>query len=267
VSGLAAWAGGTTRAEATRPARGSITTTPLYPPHTPDAERPRSPPPRGDGRCIRPGACKDPVSPRVDRAGGRGGALIEEAELAAIAEERVIVDRLQRGDRAAAATLYGWYGDSLFREVIAPRLPIREEAEDVLRDTFRLVLERIHQYHPEENKSIYFWLRRIAINRVVDTHRATQRTRRLEAAVEAEERVHGRVAEPDDSVDQDDSRGRIEAALQKLNPRYAEALRMRLLEEVDREECARRMGVTLGNFDVILHRASASFRKAYQPEP
>jgi hypothetical protein len=26
------------------------------------------------------------------------------------------------------------------------------------------------------------------------------------------------------------------------------------------------MGVTVGNFDVILHRASAAFRKAWQPD-
>lgn len=43
------------------------------------------------------------------------------------------------------------------------------------------------------------------------------------------------------------------------------ALRMRLIEDRDREECAAEMGVTVGNFDVILHRASKAFRKKYPP--
>jgi RNA polymerase sigma-70 factor (ECF subfamily) len=177
-----------------------------------------------------------------------------------------VVEALKRGDRRAAGTLYAWYGDALFREVILSRLPVRDLAEDVLRDTFRLVLERVDQYQPEENKSIYFWIRRIAINRATDVYRSWQRARRLEEAVEAEARVHGEAAAPDDGVEVDERRAGIEKALTQLNPRYAEALRLRLLDELEREECAARLGVTVGNFDVILHRACAAFRKVYTPD-
>lgn len=177
-----------------------------------------------------------------------------------------MVDLLKRGDRQAAGALYAWYGDCLFREVILPRLPVRELAEDVLRDAFRIVLERINQYQPEENKSIYFWIRRIAINRATDVYRAWQRSRKLEEAVEADARVHGAAVTPDDGVEQDERRAAIENALTQINPRYAEALRLRLLDDLEREECAARMGVTVGNFDVILHRACAAFRKVYTPD-
>jgi RNA polymerase sigma factor (sigma-70 family) len=176
------------------------------------------------------------------------------------------VEGLKRGDRDAAAILYGWYGDCLYREVILPRVPVRDLAEDVLRDVFRLVLERIAQYKPEDDRSIYFWIRRIAINRSVDVYRAWQRARRLEEAVEAEARVHGEADPPPDTIEREERRTAIEAALARINPRYAEAIRLRLLEDLEREDCAARMGVTVGNFDVILHRASAAFRKAYEPE-
>ena len=121
--------------------------------------------------------CKIGPAVRVLYPSDAGGALTDEAELAPLPEERAVVERLRQGDRAAAATLYVWYGTPLFREIILPRLPNREQAEDVLRDTFKAVLERIEQYHPEDNKSIYFWLRRIAINRATDVHRADQRAR------------------------------------------------------------------------------------------
>ncbi len=176
------------------------------------------------------------------------------------------MEGLLRGDRNAAGTLYAWYGDALFREVILPRLPNRELAENVLVDTFRIVLERASSYNPESDRSIYFWLRRIAINRAIDVHRANQRTRRLEDALQAESDPDDAAPAPDEGADADDTRARVEAALQKLNPRYAEALRLRMLDDLEREECAARMGVTVGNFDVILHRASAAFRKAFQPD-
>lgn len=194
------------------------------------------------------------------------GSLVDEAELQPIKEERLVVEGLLRGDRAAAGTLYAWYGDALFREIILPRLPIRELAENVLVDTFRIILERAETYKPENDKSIYFWIRRIAINRAIDVHRAHQRARRLENALEAAHDPEDAAPAPDRHVDDDDTRARVNAALQTLNPRYAEALRLRLLDDLDREECATRMGVTLGNFDVILHRASAAFRKAFQPD-
>lgn len=180
-------------------------------------------------------------------------------------EERGLVTALQSGNRDAVGTLYRWYGDFLFREVILPRVPVRELAEDVLRDTFRLVIERIHQYKPEENKSIYFWLRRIAINRGMDVYRSWRRARRLEEALESDSTVPIATEADEPDLDRDDTRARIEEALVNINPRYAEALRLRLLEEHSREECAERMGVTVGNFDVILHRACGAFRKVYNP--
>ncbi len=195
------------------------------------------------------------------------GTLLDEAELQPIEDERAVVEALLRGDRRAAGTLYAWYGDALFREVILPRLPHRDLAENVLCDTFRIVLERCETYRPESDKSIYFWIRRIAINRAIDVHRSYQRTRRLEDALLSESDGEPFTeAGADAGLEDTDRRAEVEAALAQLNPRYAEALRLRLIADLDREECAQRMGVTLGNFDVILHRASAAFRKAYQPD-
>lgn len=195
------------------------------------------------------------------------GTLLAEAELAAHADERAVVLRLQAGDRAAAATLYQWYGEALFREVILPRLPVRELAEDVLRDTFRTVLERVDQWVYENDRSIYFWIRRIAINRAIDVHRSHQRGRKLEGAAIEDEAARAEAPDrPDRRLEADETRSRVEAALSGLSERYALALRLRLLQELDREECAARMGVTVGNFDVILHRACAAFRKVWQPD-
>lgn len=176
-----------------------------------------------------------------------------------------MIVRLQHGEREAFATLYGWYGDLLYRQAILPRLPIPELAEDCLRETFRAALEKIESFRLE-NRSIFFWLRRIAVNKAIDIHRRHRRDERLsEQMVLEPEALAPGAPRPDRNLEVEEARRLVEASLGNLNTRYAKALRMRLLEERSREECAEALGVTVGNFDVILHRAAKAFRKVYPP--
>ena len=134
---------------------------------------------------------------------------VPDPSLPPLSEERAIIARLQRGDRAAAATLYQWFGDRLYRQVILPRLPVCELAEDVLKDTFRLVLERIDQYESQD-RSIFFWLRRIAINRAIDVHRARQRAHALEETAEPDRFMSEPPQSPDRGSEMDDLRVEVE---------------------------------------------------------
>ncbi len=188
------------------------------------------------------------------------------SDLPPLEDEQAVVDRLKQGDRTAAATLFTWFSDALYRRAILPRLPNRELAEDVLKDTFRLALERIEQFQPQ-GRSIFFWLRRIAINRAIDVHRARQRARKLNEHIETtiDRTMSQPPPAPDRAPEVAQTREQVQAALAQMNDRYAAALRMRLLEDRDRDECAAEMGVSVGNFDVILHRACKAFRKVYPP--
>jgi RNA polymerase sigma-70 factor (ECF subfamily) len=189
-----------------------------------------------------------------------------QTDLPSIEEERAIVERLRGGDREAAGVLFQWFANGLYRRAILPRLPNREAAEDVLKDTFRIALERIDQFKSHD-RSIFFWLRRIAINRSIDVHRARQRDRK--ASQYSETTIERTMSQPPPAPDRApeiaDTKELVEAALAQMNPRYAQALRMRLIEDHDREVCAQALDVTVGNFDVILHRAAKAFRKVYSP--
>jgi RNA polymerase sigma-70 factor (ECF subfamily) len=59
-----------------------------------------------------------------------------------------------------------------------------------------------------------------------------------------------------------DARARVEAALGAINPRYAQAIRQRVLEERSRDEVAASLGVSVATFDVVLHRALTALKKA-----
>ena len=187
-------------------------------------------------------------------------------------QEKEMVIALQQGDRKAAAWLYETFSDVLFRKVILSRLPYMEQAEDVLCETFRIAFEKIMTYTVID-RSIFFWLRRIAINLIVDTYRKQVRKRELAERILARDAVDmvmgSRSTTADDVLDQaereEDTKTMVHKALEKLNPRYAKALRMRLLEDQSREACAEEFGITVGNFDVLFHRASKAFRDNYPP--
>lgn len=175
-----------------------------------------------------------------------------------------MIQRMQQGDRAAFATLYGWYGVPIYRQVILPRLPVPELAEDVLRDTFRTALEKMHLFRIE-NRSIFFWLRRIAVNKAMDVHRRHKRDLDLVDRVKNQPVTGARPPSPDRGLEVADAKRLVGKSLSNLNPRYAQALTLRLIDDRDRDECADIMGVSVGNFDVILHRATKAFRKVYPP--
>lgn len=178
-----------------------------------------------------------------------------------------MIAALQAGDRTAFATLYGWYGEPIYRSAILPRLPNRELAEDALRETFRTVLEKIASFKLED-RSIFFWIRRIAVNKAIDAHRRWKRDRALTEKVKTEAPTAAmghRPDAPDRGLEVEDTRRMVETSLSRLSERYAQALKLRLIEERDRDECASILGVTVGNFDVILHRATKAFRKVFPP--
>lgn len=180
--------------------------------------------------------------------------------------ERDAVRRAQAGDPAALTPVLGAHAESLFSSVILPRLGDRALAEDILRDTFVTAIEKIHGFR-WEGKSLFFWLRQIALHKIIDHHRRRGRSRRLLEALGEELSAAPPAAQPDDlliaAADRRQAASRIEAAMAALPERYAQAIRLRLVEERSREACAEALAVTVGNFDVILFRAVRAFRKAY----
>lgn len=189
-------------------------------------------------------------------------------DLPSLSEEQQVLEKVKSGDRESAAQLYLWFGEKIYRQVILSRLPVIEKAEDVLRDTFRIAFERIDQFHSND-RSIFFWLRRIAINLVIDSYRKQNQQKKLAERILAQDAMDhvlsSHEAPPDSELITQESRQLIEGSLEKINPRYAQALRMRLLEDRSREECASALDVSVSTFDVLFHRACKAFRGNYPP--
>lgn len=191
----------------------------------------------------------------------------EPATAVELEEEQRQVEQAQAGNLDAMRPILERYAQPLYGTVILPRLGDAATAEDVLRDTLATAVEKIGRF-TWQGRSIYPWLRQIAINKVYDVHRQSKRSRKLADAM-----IHEVAAETDPSeqadaqliADQERAthRARIDDAMGQLAERYRTAIELRLVQELSREECAKRLSVTVGTFDVLLFRAVRSFRKHF----
>lgn len=195
----------------------------------------------------------------------------EPASALPLDEEERLIREAQAGHLDAMRPLLERYAPPLYGSVILPRLGNAVAAEDVLRDTLATAVEKIDRF-TWQGKTIYPWLRQIAINKIFDVHRANQRSRKLADAVAAELPVETDPEASADAVMMAEQerrlhRAQIEGTLGELPERYRTAIELRLIHELSREECARRFEITVGTFDVLLHRAVRAFRKRFVSPP
>jgi RNA polymerase sigma-70 factor (ECF subfamily) len=189
------------------------------------------------------------------------------AEAEQLEEEQKLVEEAQAGNLDAMRPIFERYAQPLYAAVIMPRMGDRATAEDVLRDTFITAIEKINKF-TWTGKSIYVWLRQIAINKTYDVHRKSKRTLKLVESAAREESIKPAPPPQADVAliaveEQKINRARIDTTLDQISERYRLAIQLRLVEELPREECAERMDVTVGTFDVVLFRAVRAFRKKF----
>ncbi len=186
----------------------------------------------------------------------------------ALGRERALVARAQAGERAAVGELLHQYGPGLYRNVLLPRLGSDAAAKDALAETYAKVVERIDRF-VWQNVGFYPWLRTVALRVALDMLRARKRLVLWEAEDVARELDAAATATPidrqiSDRRDREAARAKVQAALDRIHPRYATAVRLRVLDELPREEVAATLGVTPATFDVLLHRAIAALKKALE---
>jgi RNA polymerase sigma-70 factor (ECF subfamily) len=188
------------------------------------------------------------------------------ADSSELEAEQKLVARAQAGDRAALGELLHKYGPGLYRTVLLPRLGSEAAAKDALGETYAKVVERIDRF-TWQGVGFYPWLRTLALRVALDQLRARKRLLVWEAEDVEREVDAAATTTPveqtlSDRRDAAAARARVEEALERIHPRYARALRMRVLEERPRDEVAKELEVTPATFDVLLHRATAALKKA-----
>lgn len=193
---------------------------------------------------------------------------LDGAEQRDVPGERELANAARQGDRRALGVLLRHHGPSLYREVLLPRLGNPMVAEQALADTYARVVEKIGLFEWHD-AGFYPWLRTVALHIAIDILRARKREV-LFAADEIEREIDR------DALDATDDpiagfhahderaavRAKLERALGAIHPRYAQAIRLRVLADVPRDQAARELGVSPSTFDVVFFRAIKAMRKA-----
>jgi RNA polymerase sigma-70 factor, ECF subfamily len=185
--------------------------------------------------------------------------------------EQLRVTRTLGGDPGAFGDIYGAYAERIYVRVLYPLLGNEAAAEDALAETFRAAFQRLSEFRAGE-VSIYYWLSRIARNKALDQHRARKVSgRALANFVALLEPLQLGSDSPEHLLDLELSRQQLGQAVQhtlaQLNERYRAAITLRFLEDQPRSDCAERLGVKIGTFDVLLLRALRAFRKHWEALP
>jgi RNA polymerase sigma-70 factor (ECF subfamily) len=176
-------------------------------------------------------------------------------------ESEELVDRAARGDEAARHLLLARHRDRLKRMVavhLDRRLAARVDPSDIVQEALLDAHRELSDYLRRRPIPLYPWLRQLAWERLLKSHRAhikvqkrsvgREERRNLalpeESAVQLAQRLIAAGTSPSRRMIRDELRQRVRAALEAASPRDREILVMRHLEEMSAAEIAAALGIT-----------------------
>jgi len=162
-------------------------------------------------------------------------------------DETPLVAQSREGDTVAFGELVRRYEGKIFR--LAQHVTQnREDAEDVLQETFMKAYEHLDQF--QGNSKLYTWILRIAVNQALMKlrRRKTDKSVSLDEAIDTgEDTVVREIAAWDEDPEQRYTREELgtilDSAVQSLDPPYRTVFTLRDIDELSTEETAEALGV------------------------
>ena len=177
------------------------------------------------------------------------------------ANSEIAVLEMIGGQPATTEEVYLAYASSVSRWVQRLGGP-RVDVEDAVQEVFAIVQERLPGFRGDS--AMRTWLFGIT-ERVV--HRQLDERRRKEiptgSAVEVAGRLPGNNREAFERLTEQEVRTLVYKALDRMTPRYRDALILFELEGMSGEEIAELRGVRAATLWVVLHRARRQFVKRF----
>jgi len=180
-------------------------------------------------------------------------------------DETALVAQAREGDDRAFAELVRRYEGKIFR--LAQHITQnREDAEDVLQETFLKAYEHLDQFQGQSK--FYTWIVRIAVNQALMKlrRRKTDRSVSLDESIDTgEDTVTREIAAWDEDPEQRFSREELgellDSAIESLAPSYRSVFVLRDIEELSTEETAEALGLSIPAVKSRLLRARLQLRE------
>ena len=180
-------------------------------------------------------------------------------------DESVLVSQAREGDTQAFGQLVRRYEGKIFR--LAQHVTQnREDAEDVLQETFMKAYEHLDQF--KGDSKFYTWIVRIAVNQALMKlrRRKTDKSVSIDDTIDTgEDTVVREIAAWDENPEEQFSREELgeilDGAIQGLDPIYRSVFVLRDVEDLSTEETAEALGLSVPAVKSRLLRARLQLRE------
>jgi len=180
-------------------------------------------------------------------------------------DESVLVGQAREGDTEAFGALVRRYEGKIFR--LAQHVTQnREDAEDVLQETFLKAYEHLDQF--KGDSKFYTWIVRIAVNQALMKlrRRKTDKSVSLDETIDTgEDTVVREIAawgeDPEQRFSREELGEILDGAIEGLDPLYRSVFVLRDIEELSTEETADALGLSVPAVKSRLLRARLQLRE------
>ncbi|WP_119069560.1 RNA polymerase sigma factor [Aggregatilinea lenta] len=179
-------------------------------------------------------------------------------------DERQILEDL-RHNPDAFRVLYQRYFPRVFAYT-AYRIGRNQDTEDVVAETFALVVEKIDQFEWRGDGSFAAWLFRIAHSRVQQFYRQ-RHVRHVPVPLDDLPEIESHLPSPDQVFADKERFWELRQAIETLSPRKQEIVTLRFFGTLRNREIAAVLGLDERTVAAHLSRAVADLQRLYRSEP
>lgn len=196
-----------------------------------------------------------------------------------------LLDRVRQGDAAALEQLFGQYREPLRKVVdlrMDPVLGRRVDASDIVQDVLIEANQRLVEYLKNPTMPFHLWLRHLAQDRIIDTHRrhrlaqrrSVDREQPINPPAWADESSQSLVAQlmdtertPASEAIQTELARKLANAINELSQDDREIILLRHQEQHSNQDVATLLGLTEAAASMRYLRALRRLRAVLVPEP
>ncbi len=184
---------------------------------------------------------------------------------AQVYKDALLVERLRQGENSAYEELLNLYEDSI-HNLVYRLLNQPVDAPDVVQEVFVKVYRNLNRF--QGKSTLKTWIYRIAVNEAYNHRRWFSRHKKNEIGLAPREEngvgladmLPDRCRSPFDLAADHETRALIEEALLKINPVFRSAVVLRDIEDLNYEEIAQVLEISLGTVKSRIMRGREALR-------
>lgn len=178
-------------------------------------------------------------------------------------DESILVEQAKNGDKAALSELVNKYSERIYNLALRI-LRKKEDAEDILQETFLTVVEKLHTF--DGRSSFFTWIYRIATNASLMRIRKKKLVfQEIVENPEYSENIESRIfvdwsQDPSINLYDQEIKTKIDEAVNKLSDIYRSVFVLRDIEGLSIKETSTILNITEENVKIRLRRARQFLR-------